>query len=192
MAAHSLSEKVVVVTGGVSGIGLATVEKLLKCGAILSVCDIDQNALDRTKNDLGGDGTQLHLEKIDTTNRGAVQAFLENTKAKFGRIDAIAIVAGTAGRRLGHESIWQTTTEEYDFIMDVNVRSTYNVLAESLKPGMINESGGSVVCVGSMFSQRGFKSGAVYSASKHAMIGLVKSAAMEVGSRGIRVNAVLP
>lgn len=192
MATHSLQDKVVLVTGGASGIGLATAKKLLQCGALVSVCDIDQKALDNATNTLKASSPKVLFSQTDVTNAEAVQKVLQTTVEKFGRLDSIASVAGTGGHRLGHESIWQTSQDEYNYIMDVNVRSTYNVLSQALKPGVLTEQGGSIICVGSMFSQQGFEKGAVFAASKHAMVGMVKSAAKEVGSRGIRVNAVLP
>jgi NAD(P)-dependent dehydrogenase (short-subunit alcohol dehydrogenase family) len=113
------------------------------------------------------------------------------TKEKFGKIDGIANIAGTAGHKLGHEEIWEVDDKEFDYIMDVNVRGVFNVLSEALKPGLLEEPG-SVVHITSMFAERGFPKGAVYSTSKHAGVGMVKSAAMEAGKRGIRVNAVMP
>jgi NAD(P)-dependent dehydrogenase (short-subunit alcohol dehydrogenase family) len=101
-------------------------------------------------------------------------------KSRFGRLDGIANLAGTAGHRLGHEEIWQIEDDEYDFVMDVNVRGAFNVISEGMRPGVRNEPG-SIVYTGSMFSERGFSKGAVYSASKHAGAGLVESAAIEGG-----------
>lgn len=87
--------------------------------------------------------------------------------------------------------MWEVSDEEYDFIMDINVRGIFNVLAEALKPGLLQEPG-SIVHTTSMYAQRGFPKGSIYSSSKHAGIGIVKSAAMEAAKRNIRVNAVLP
>jgi NAD(P)-dependent dehydrogenase (short-subunit alcohol dehydrogenase family) len=75
--------------------------------------------------------------------------------------------------------------------MDVNVKGLFNFLREGLKPGTLQEPG-SIVHAASMFSERGFAKGSVYSASRHAVIGMVKSAAIEGGRRGIRVNSVMP
>lgn len=191
MAADSLSNKVILLTGGASGIGLATAKQLLKRGAHLYVCDINQKALDDAATALGS-GPSIRYDNVDVTDREAVKAAIASTKAHFGRLDAVASIAGTGGHRLGHDFVWETSSDEYGYIMDVNVRSTFNVLSETLVPGVIEEPNGSVVCVGSMFSRQGFEKGAVFAASKHAMVGMVKSAAKEVGRRGIRVNAVLP
>ncbi|CAO3638275.1 unnamed protein product [Cunninghamella blakesleeana] len=166
----SITGKVFIVTGSASGMGFETATKLLKEGALLD---------------------RINIEKVDVTDRSAVVSFLQSTKEKFGKIDGIANFAGTAGKKLGHEEIWQTKDTEFDFIININVRGIFNILGEALKPGFLL-SGASIVHIGSMFSERGFYKGAVYSASKHASNGLIKSAAMEAAKRGIRVNSVLP
>jgi NAD(P)-dependent dehydrogenase (short-subunit alcohol dehydrogenase family) len=193
MSSNSLKGKVVAVTGAASGIGYATALKLLASGASITAGDINGDALHAAFKPLESQypSTLLCLQ-VDTTKRSEIQRFIRETKEKYGQLNGYANVAGTGGHRLGHDDITETSDEEYDFIMDVNTRATFFTLSEVLRPGIIAEPNGSIVCVGSMFSQRGFKRGAVFAASKHAMTGMVKSAALEVGSRGIRVNTVLP
>ena len=184
--------KVFAVTGGASGIGFATVLRLLDAGASVNVGDIQADTLQKAFGGLESKyGQRLSFGALDVTKRDQVRNFIATTIGKFGHLDGYANVAGTGGHRLGHESISDTTDEEYDFIMNLNSRATFIALGEVLRPGSLVE-GGSVVCVGSMFGQRGFKKGAAFAASKHAMVGLVKSAALESGARGIRVNVVEP
>ncbi|CAN6636226.1 hypothetical protein TRVA0_015S02212 [Trichomonascus vanleenenianus] len=130
--------------------------------------------------------------ELDVTKRSQVKSCLENVKSHFGKINGLVNYAGTGGRALGFDNIWETSDDEFDFIVQCNVRGAFNILSEVLKPGVLEEPGSSVVHISSMFAERGFKKGAVFSASKHASIGMVKSAALEVGSRGIRVNNVMP
>lgn len=185
--------KVFIVTGAASGIGLATAAQLLARGASLSAGDIRENTLISAFGPLEEKyGKQVYYRALDVTKRDQVKSFIEATIQTFGRLDGYANVAGTGGHRLGHELISDLLDEEYDFIMDLNVRATFFALAEVLRPGIFPEQGGSIVCVGSMFGRRGFKKGAVFAASKHAMAGLVKSAALEAGERGIRINVVEP
>jgi NAD(P)-dependent dehydrogenase (short-subunit alcohol dehydrogenase family) len=99
-------------------------------------------------------------------------------------------LGGTGGHGLGTEAVWQTSEDEYDYIMDLNVRGLYNVLSTSLVPGFLEDKA-SVVHIGSIFSQKGFLNGAVFAASKHAALGMVRSAAKETKGR-VRVNCVLP
>ncbi|KAM0723255.1 hypothetical protein Q7P37_001456 [Cladosporium fusiforme] len=188
----SLQDKVFVVTGARSGMGLATATTLLEQGAFLGLCDITESSLTELVKTLNeNQKKRVITQGVDITKRSDVASFLNSAKARFGRLDGIANLAGTAGHRLGHEEIWQVEDSEYDFVMGVNVCGAFNILAEGMKPGLLNESG-SIVHTGSMFSERGFAKGAVYSASKHAGIGLVKSAAIEGGPRGIRVNMITP
>ncbi|VUC28523.1 unnamed protein product [Clonostachys rosea] len=185
--------KVFIVTGGASGIGLATAKLLLGKGASISVGDINEDALDRALSSHKGTyGERLHYGVLDVTKRNDVKSFITATKRKFKRLDGYANVAGTGGHFLGHETVSDTTDEEYDFIMDLNVRATFIAAGEILRQGVMPEEGGSLICVGSMFGRRGFKNGAVFAASKHAMAGLSKSAALEAGSRGIRINVIEP
>lgn len=184
--------KVFIVTGGASGIGLATAIQLLKDGASVSVGDIQATTLETIFKSLKENyGDRFIYSSLDVTKRDQVKSFIANTKQVMGRLDGYANIAGTGGHQLGHESIFETTDDEYDFIMDLNARATFIALGEILRPGVLPNEG-SIVCVGSMFGQRGFKKGAAFAASKHAMVGLVKSAALEAGEKGIRVNVVEP
>ena len=188
----SVLGQVFVVTGSASGIGLATTITLLTRGARLGVCDVDQDRLSELVNGLSVDQKKRVISRaVDIADRTAVASFLRLTKEHFGRIDGIANIAGTAGHKLGHHEIWEVDEEEYDFIMDTNVKGIFNILSEALKPGSLQEPG-SIVHTASMFGERGFSKGAVYSTSKHAGVGMIKSAAIEGGKRGIRVNTVMP
>lgn len=185
--------KAFIVTGAASGIGLATAKKLLAQGASVSAGDIQTDALISAFIPLEEKyGKQVYFGTLDVTSRDQVKSFIQTTIQTFGRLDGYANVAGTGGHCLGHELISDLQDEEYDFIMDLNVRATFIALGEALKPGMLPENGGSIVCVGSMFGQRGFKKCAVFAASKHAMVGMAKSAALEAGERGLRINVVEP
>jgi NAD(P)-dependent dehydrogenase (short-subunit alcohol dehydrogenase family) len=188
----SVATKVFVVTGSASGIGFATASTLLASGAFLGLCDVHGKGLSNFVDTL--DENQKHrvvTQIVDITDRSSVRSFLSRTKAAFGKIDGVANIAGIAGHKLGREEIWEVNDTEFDLIMNVNVKGAFNVLGEALTPGLLEEPG-SIVHITSMFAERGFPKGSVYSASKYAGIGMVKSAAREVGRRGIRVNAVLP
>lgn len=188
----SIAGKVFLITGSASGIGLATATTLLARGALLGLCDVNQDALSKFVHELNEEQkARLITHVVDIADRSAVASFLQLTKEKFGKIDGIANIAGTAGHKLGHHEIWEIDEAEYDFIMAVNVKGVFNVLSEALKPGFLQEPG-SIVHTGSMFSERGFSKGSVFSASKHAGVGMVKSAALEAAERDIRVNVVMP
>ena len=172
--------------------GLCDNEVLLDQGASLGLCDINEDSLSKLQSELSTQYKERICTKaVDITNCSAVESFLQMVKEKFGKINGIANLVGIAGRRLGHQEIWETSEKGYDFIMDVNVKGIFNLLSAGLKPGVLTEPA-SVVHATSMFSERGFSKGSVYSCSKHAGIGLIKNAAIEAGKRGIRVNIVMP
>lgn len=172
--------------------GLATAQTLVKSGHRIAVGDINQKTLDAFVESLNADEKSRVLTAlVDVTDKEAVKYFLAKSKEKYGKLDGVANFAGVPGHALGSEPVWETTPEEYDHIINCNVRGPYNVLNESLKPGFL-ENGASVVHVASMFALQGFKNGAVFAASKHAALGMVRSAAKEVGAKDIRVNCVLP
>ncbi|KAL2825083.1 hypothetical protein BDW59DRAFT_76634 [Aspergillus cavernicola] len=190
--AASVEGKVFIVTGSASGMGLATATLLLARGARLGLCDINQDGLSKLVDGLDvQQKSRVVVREVDITNRSSVASFFELTKESFGHINGVANLAGVAGHRLGHQQIWEIDDREFDFIMDVNVRGIFHILSEGLKPGVLQEPG-SIVHAASMFADHGFSKGSIYSASKHAGIGMIKSAAIEAGKRGIRVNAVLP
>lgn len=190
--ASSLVGKVFVVTGAASGMGLATAKVLVERGASVGLCDINKSSLERYINDLSDDQKQSVIaEPISVIDEAAITGFLDRTKQNFGKLDGIASFAGTGGHKLGSQLITDTEEKEYNFIMDLNVRALYFILKHALQPGFLNEPG-SIVHITSMYAERGFQNGAVFTASKHAANGMVKSAAMEVAQRQIRVNTVMP
>jgi NAD(P)-dependent dehydrogenase (short-subunit alcohol dehydrogenase family) len=164
-----------VIIGGASGMGLATVHTLLARGAKVAVCDISNKNLEALVASLpANDSPNCFAKPVDVTDRPALHSFLHEAKAHFGKLNGLANFAGTGGHGLGTAAVWQTSEDEYDYIMDLNVRGLYNVLSTSLVPGFLEDEA-SVVHIGSIFSQKGFMNGAVFAASKHAALGLVRS-----------------
>lgn len=187
-----LTDRVFLVTGAASGMGLATATTLAHRRARLALCDINASNLESVGKDLESQYPgRVIFQQIDVTDRNSVKTFLSYTNQHFGYVHGIANFAGTGGHKLGVEPIWETTPEEFDFILNLNVRGLFNILGESLQPGFLNGLQ-SVVHTASMFGTRGYQNGAIFAASKHAAVGMIKSAAMETGAKGVRVNCVLP
>lgn len=150
--------------------GLSTAQPLLERGASVAFCDINQPGLDAVISSISREQKAKALTtSVDITNATAVSSFFQTAKQHFGKIDGIANFAGTSGHKLGLENVWETRPKEFDFIMDLNVKGLYHVLSEGLKPGYLEEPG-SIVHISSMYSARGYKKGAVFSASKHAQV----------------------
>lgn len=184
--------KVVVVTGSASGMGLATATSLASSGAHLALWDINSSKLKEIAKSFKAQYSgKILAQTVDVSDRSAVKAALIEAQHHLGPINAIANFAGTGGHQLGVEPIWETSNEEFEFVTKLNIRGLFNILGEALTPGFLGELQ-SIVHIASMFGTRGYKNGAVFAASKHAAVGMVKSAALEVGSRGIRVNCILP
>ncbi|KAF7622714.1 hypothetical protein AFLA_010036 [Aspergillus flavus NRRL3357] len=119
--ASSIANKVFIVMGSASGMGLATATTLLAKGAFPGLCDINQDGLSKFIQSLNEpQRNKVITQVVDITNRAAVASFLHSTKKKFGRIDGIARFAGTASHRLGHQEIYEIDETEYNFVMDIN------------------------------------------------------------------------
>jgi NAD(P)-dependent dehydrogenase (short-subunit alcohol dehydrogenase family) len=187
----SITNMTYIMIGGASGMGLATVQTLLARGAQVAVCDVSEKNLATLLDGLSPQNSAKCFARIvDVTHRSAINGFFHAAKERFGTLNGIANFAGTGGHGLGTEAVWQTTEEEYNFIMNLNVKGLFNVLSSGLDPGFLADRA-SVVHIGSIFSQKGFLNGAVFAASKHAALGMVRSAAKETEGR-VRVNCVLP
>ena len=195
---NDFAGKTIALTGGASGIGLAAAQIVHRRGASLSIADVNQEALDNAAalfKDGGSD--RVLLTKLDVTDRRAVDAWVESTISHFGRLDGAANCAGVIGKHHGTRDVEALEDDQWDLIIGVNLTGMmYSLRAELAAMRKQAESGqiggGSIVCIGSVQSLMGFAAHGAYVASKHGVLGLVRSAAKEVGKSGLRVNCVCP
>ncbi len=173
-----LNDQVVVVTGGASGIGLATARLAGGLGARVAVLDVNEGALS------GGEQT-LRIP-CDVSSATQVQVAMARVIESFGRIDSLVNCAGIAIRNPVHE----TDEESWRRVLDVNLSGVF--LTSKYGLPHFPENGGAIVHVSSVTGIVGVRGRAAYSASKGALIALTKNMAVDYASRGIRVNCVCP
>ncbi|KAJ9142671.1 Levodione reductase [Pleurostoma richardsiae] len=185
----SLEGKVFAITGGASGIGLATAKTISKRGATVCLADVDQMALEEAEAYFSSQNLPFSITKVDVSKREEVDSWIDGIVGKFGRLDGAANVAGIIGKCHGKTPVTELEDEEWQRIISVNLTGMMYCLRAELRKVV---DGGSIVNVTSIHGLKGFAKHAAYDASKHGVIGLTRSAAQEVGAREIRVNAVAP
>lgn len=184
----SVKGKILFVTGAASGIGRATARKLMSLGARVALSDLNCVAMEKDMRDFKGD---FSIHKLDVTNRNEVRDVIQDIKRRYGKLDGCANIAGVIGKGSNVLPIWDVSSEEYVFTMDVNTKGVFNCLAEQLKPGVLEETS-SIVNMASVAGVLGLAKNAPYCASKFAVVGLTKSSAKDAGARSIRVNCISP
>jgi NAD(P)-dependent dehydrogenase (short-subunit alcohol dehydrogenase family) len=177
-----LEGKVAVITGGNSGIGLATAKEFKEQGARVVITGRDQQTLDEAKREIGGDVLAL---RSDTSRLADIDKLFAAVKEEFGHIDVLFINAGI-GKFAPVEAV---TEEEFDSIMDINFKGAYFTIQRALP--FLNDNA-SIVLNTSIVAHIGMPNSSVYAASKAALITLARTLSAELVGRGIRVNAVSP
>lgn len=187
----SLKDKVIAISGAASGIGRATALECARRGASLALSDKDETGLTETLGQLHAQGVNAIITKVDVTDSDEVDSWISSVVEHFGRIDGAANIAGVVGQPGGRvfANITEITNEHWDAIIGINLTGLFYCLRAQLRT---MHAGASIVNVASMAGIMGRPGIAAYSSSKHGVVGLTKTAAKEVGERGIRVNALAP
>ncbi|KAM6529660.1 Hypothetical protein NCS54_00910700 [Fusarium falciforme] len=188
----SFSNKVVAITGAASGIGLEIAKILITKGATLSISDIQDAALQSAASqlkELGGPDAKVLAQRVDVTKRSEVDAWIQRTVAEFADLHCAVNFAGVVDDQMGARNMSQQDDDDYNFVMNVNLLGVWNCMRAELSN---MKSGASIVNASSAAGLIGFAGGAAYTASKHGVAGLTRSACKEFGSVNIRVNAVAP
>ena len=182
------SGKVALVTGGANGIGEATVRAFAKLGAAVAIVDVDLDAAQSVASSVESAGGKAIAIGADVTKAADVENYVRTTVGSFGRIDCFFNNAGIEGRIA---PIVEFDMDIFDQVMAVNVRGVFLGLRYVI-PVMLEQGTGSIINTASVAGMVGSPGMSAYVASKHAVMGLTKTAAGEVSGRGVRVNAVCP
>jgi NAD(P)-dependent dehydrogenase (short-subunit alcohol dehydrogenase family) len=178
--------KVALITGGTSGIGKATAQAFVRAGAKVVICGRNQERGQEVVGELKAMNGDALFVKTDVSKAVEVESLLDTTIATYGRLDYAANIAGIGA----YATTVDCTEKLWDLIMRVNVKSMWLCLKYEI-PHILKQ-GGAIVNMSSITGLVGIVGQPVYSASKHAIIGLTKTAALEYAKSGIRINAICP
>jgi 3-oxoacyl-[acyl-carrier protein] reductase len=182
-----LNGKVALVTGGAQGIGKAVALMLAHHGADVIVADVNLEKAQETAKEVEATGRGAMAVKVDITRLNDVEQMVESAIARFGKVDILINNAGIARDKL----ILRMTEEDWDAVLDVNLKGTFHCTKTVIKH-MSKQRSGKIVNIASVVGEMGNAGQANYSASKAGVIGLTKTVAREFAQRGINVNAIAP
>lgn len=181
-----LDDRVVLITGGSRGIGLASAEALLGAGARIAICARDAERLEEARRHLAGQG-EVMCAQVDVRDPQRAEAFVASVNEHYGAVDILVNNAGV---------VWvgdfaEQEHADIDEVIDVNLKGTMHMVRAVL-PAMLRRGEGAIINISSGAGLHGFPKVVAYCASKFGVVGLTESLAQEVEDRGIRVYGICP
>lgn len=183
-----LEGRVAVITGGVQGIGRAVALRCAAEGAIVIIGDLQDD--DSTAKQIVADGGQASHIVMDTRQRDDWKRLMDEAIGGHGRLDMLGNIAGVTNT-FGPDNVVDLDDIGWDHVVNTDLRGVWLGMQAAI-PRMLEHGGGSIVNIGSMAALKGLENLAAYSAAKGGVVSLTQQAAMEYGSRGVRINCICP
>jgi NAD(P)-dependent dehydrogenase (short-subunit alcohol dehydrogenase family) len=188
MTSPILKDKVAVVTGASRGIGRAIAHAFAREGATVIICGRKQETLDQVAAETAGCPGRAHAHVCHVGRADQIQKLVEDTTRQFGRID---ILVNNAATNIAQEPVLDIDESKFDKMVEINLKSAFRLI-QAVAPGMCERGWGSIVNIASIAGVRPQYHGMLYSMTKAALIMMTQSYALELGPRGVRVNAIAP
>lgn len=182
-----LKDKVAIITGGASGIGLAACRRFVEEGAKVVLSDYDAEKGKEEAKKLQDEGYDVQFVQVDVANMKSVRELMDCTLNMYGRIDVLVNNAGITQ----DATLLKMTEEQFDRVIDVNLKGVF-YCTKAVAPIMVEQGKGKIINTSSVVGVYGNFGQTNYAASKSAVIGMTKTWAKELGRKGINVNAVAP
>ncbi|KAJ5155368.1 hypothetical protein N7492_008171 [Penicillium capsulatum] len=188
MTEQILAGKTCLITGGGGGLGKAIATQCLEAGARVVICDINEERLQQTSQELSSKGP-LKMIKADIANKNEVQSLFDEAVREMGKIDVLVNNAAIMDQ---FEPVGEQSIEQYERVIAINLTAPF-LLSKLAVQNMLEQPtpNGRIINIVSVAGKAGWAGGAAYTTSKHGMIGLTKSTAAYYGSKGIRCNAMM-